>query len=89
MIRYYGALANRVRGKLLPIIYSLLNQQQICKNDVQKVTFVSMMKATFNIDPLSCILCGKKMLLEFALYGKSSVLTLLPFHRKLALLQKI
>ncbi len=27
MIRYYGFLANRVRGKLLPLVYQLLGQK--------------------------------------------------------------
>ena len=34
MIRYYGILANRVRGKLLPIVYDLIDQI------VKPVTFI-------------------------------------------------
>lgn len=90
MIRYYGVLANRVRGKLLPIIYALLGQQQQQRLDTnQKITFASLMKATFNLDPFKCILCGGKMLLELVVYGKSSAHELLSVHRELALLKKI
>ncbi|HLB41296.1 MAG TPA: IS91 family transposase [Gammaproteobacteria bacterium] len=89
MIRYYGALANKVRGKLLPIIYTLLGQEKSRAESIQKITFASLMKATFNIDPLQCILCGKKLLLELVIYGKSSARDLIPFHRELALLKKI
>jgi len=89
MIRYYGALANRVRGKLLPIIYALLGQEKSKQESTSKITFVSLMKATFNVDPLKCILCGKIMVLELVIYGKSSAYELLKIHRELALLKKI
>ena len=88
MIRYYGSLANRVRGKLLPIIYALLGQQQDLDSN-QKISFASLMKKTFNIDPFKCILCGGKMLLELVVYGKSSTSELLSVHRELALLKKL
>ncbi len=58
MIRYYGFLANAIRGKLLPIVYKLLNQ------NVEKQTEVGwrvLMKKTFNTDPLQCILCGYEL----------------------------
>ncbi len=87
MIRYYGTLANRVRGKLLPIIYALLGQQQPCLNP--KISFAALMKTTFNIDPFKCVLCKAKMILDLVIYGKSSTAELLSIHRELALLKKI
>jgi hypothetical protein len=89
MIRDYGALANRVRGKFLPIIYALLGQQQRGLDSLQKISFASLIKATFNIDPFKCILCGGKMVLELVVYGKSSTSQLLSVHRELALLRKL
>jgi Putative transposase len=45
MIRFYGALANRVRGKLLPIIFELLGQKKIVQDALPKITFPSLMKS--------------------------------------------
>ena len=89
MIRYYGVLANRVRGRLLPIVYNLLGQIQMCKNAAQQIDFASLMEKNFGINPLTCILCGKKLLLELVVYGRSAARELLPIHRELALLKKI
>ena len=88
MIRYYGVLANRVRGKFLPILYKLLNQKTVPQNAIKKITFASLMKSNFNIDPFTCILCGKKLVLDLVVYGKSAVHELLHIHRDLALLEK-
>jgi hypothetical protein len=55
MIRYYGFLANAVRGKFLPIVYKLLNQN-VTKEPT--LGWRVLMKKTFNVDPLQCILCG-------------------------------
>lgn len=80
MIRYYGFLANAVRGKLLPIVYKLLNQ------NVEKQTTLGwriLMKKTFNIDPLQCILCGHELAFVGIEFGmKQSKLSL--YHYELA-----
>jgi hypothetical protein len=89
MIRYYGLLANRVRGRLLPRVYNLLGQIQMCKKAAQQASFSSLMEKNFGINPFTCILCGKKLLLELVVYGKTAARELLPFHRELALLKKI
>lgn len=52
MIRYYGFLANRVRGNLLNFVYAALNQ--IKKFDFKKPSYVILMIKSFKIDPLSC-----------------------------------
>ena len=58
MIRYYGFLSNRLRGRLLPIIYEKLGQT------VKTVTgpgYAAMLKGYVNVDPYQCILCGGRM----------------------------
>ena len=59
MIRYYGFLANRVRAKLLPTVYNLLEQPE--RNAI-KITYQDLMIKSFGLDPLKCILCQSKML---------------------------
>ncbi len=87
MIRYYGFLANRVRGKLLPTIYKLLEQEN--KLLSQPPTFTELIQKNFNFDPLSCILCGKQLILASVNFGECKTRELLNFHRELALLKKI
>ena len=59
MIRYYGFLANRVRGSLLNLVYSALNQFK--KFNFKKPNYVMLMIESFGIDPMSCIKCGCAM----------------------------
>lgn len=59
MIRYYGFLANRVRGSILKLVYSALNQFK--KFDFKKPNYVILMIESFGIDPMSCIKCGCTM----------------------------
>jgi len=59
MIRYYGFLANRVRGALLKIVYLALNQVQ--NFDFKKPSYVTLMLKSFGIDPMSCNDCGCTM----------------------------
>jgi hypothetical protein len=87
MIRYYGFLANRVRGKLLPVVYQLLGQKNAAVSPT--LTFAELMQRNFNIDPFACILCGQQLILVAHHPGKSTAHELLPFHRQLALLKKI
>lgn len=87
MIRYYGFLANRVRGKLLPLVYSLLGQ----KNETTQhpLSFAELIQKNFHFNPLTCILCGNQMILSIVNFGKSTIHALLASHRQLALLKKI
>lgn len=86
MIRYYGFLAHRVRGKLLPIVYQLLNQKN---NITPPPTFAELIQKNFHFNPLMCILCGSPLSLTAVHIGLSTAHALFPFHRRLALLQKI
>lgn len=86
MIRYYGFLANRVRGKLLPIVYQLL--QQDSPTTAKPPTYADLIQKDFNFDPLACIICGQKLLLTAVSFGKASTLDLLHHHQELACLKK-
>ena len=68
MIRYYGALANRVRTKCLSKIYDLLNQT-IEKPKI--LSWAHSMYLSFGYDPMRCMLCGGKMLLREIKFGVS------------------
>jgi len=70
-IRYYGFLANRVRGTLLPIVYKFLNTKCLFKTKVY-TPWRQMIKNFFNYDPLQCPGCNsimklKKIVLPFPL----------------------
>jgi len=86
MIRYYGFLANRVRGKLLPIIYSILGQDASSKPHT--ATFAELMMKNFNLDPLKCILCGNKLILSEVAFGNANTGNLIKHHEQLATLKK-
>ncbi|MEE9451596.1 MAG: IS91 family transposase [Gammaproteobacteria bacterium] len=86
MIRYYGFLANRLRGKLLPKVYAALEQE--ASLPPIPLSYAEMIIKNFNFDPFSCILCGHKMVLCAVDFGKLCAHSLLQFHRALALLKK-
>ena len=84
MIRYYGFLSNRTRGKLLPIVYQLLNQNNC--NPTSAPTFSELIQKNFGFNPFKCILCGQQLILSTIRFGKKTS-ELLNFHRELALLK--
>lgn len=86
MVRYYGFLAHRVRGKLLPIVYKLLGQEITQKTPPP--TYTQLIQKDFHFNPLTCILCGHQLVLRATYFGKSAMFQLLRFHRELALLKK-
>jgi len=59
MVRYYGFLSNRKRGKLLPKVYEAFEMEAM-KNQEQP-GFASQMKAFLPTDPYKCILCGNRL----------------------------
>lgn len=87
MIRYYGFLAHRVRGKLLAIVHQLIGQKN--EADAPSLTYAELMQKSFGFNPFTCILCGQKLGLTIVKFGISNVYQLLKFHRELALLKKI
>ena len=84
MVRYYGFLSNRNRGKLLPAVYKLLNQEKL--NQQSLPNFAELIQKNFGFNPLKCILCGHQLILSSAHFGKKTS-ELLNFHRELALLK--
>lgn len=59
MIRYYGFLANRKRGRLLPKVYDVLDM--IHPNVSEKPAFAALIKGFLNTDPYQCILCRNRL----------------------------
>ena len=58
MIRYFGYLSNRLRGKLLPTVHRQLGQSVPI---LIALTYAAMMKGMLRVDPFECILCGCRM----------------------------
>lgn len=83
MIRYYGFLSNRTRGKLLPLVYSAINQPAIKK--IKKLGWRLMMWLNFAQDPLSCKDCNCETHLKQVYYGLSPPLLLLKLQDVLAI----
>lgn len=81
-IRYYGFLANRVRGTLLPMVYNLLDMKQILYAKVYG-TWRDMIKDSFKYDPLKCPFCKTILQLEEIVFGNaSSIMT--SMHKEIA-----
>jgi len=82
MIRYYGFLANRVRGELLPIVNDLLG---VTPNFVTKtISFIDLMKVNFNYDFLKCHSCGGMLKLTRRYFGIFGTRFADEIHQKLA-----
>nr|WP_244886742.1 IS91 family transposase [Endozoicomonas montiporae] len=81
MIRYYGFLATRVRSKLLPKVYDLLDQPE---RKAIPIRFPALMKSSFGVDPLECILCKSRMVMTGIVTGKTMA-ELRQCHERLAL----
>ena len=87
MIRYYGFLANRVRSKLLPLIYKLTETDYDEAKEVH-VSWRTLYKKTFGANPLECVLCKAQMRLGF-ITVKMSAFDLRQNHIKLSCLKII
>lgn len=86
MIRYYGFLAHRVRGKLLPIVRKLLGEIDI-KNLLPPPTYAELIQQNFGFNPFTCILCGQPLVLGHVKFGKTKLVDLFGIHRELAILK--
>lgn len=86
LIRYYGFLANAVRGKLLPRVRRLLHQAE--PEYLHDIGWAELSLTEFNVDPLACIICGSPMLLTAVHFGATAA-ELWQYHRQLALREKI
>ena len=75
MIRYYGFLSNRIRGKKLPLVYKAI--KQVAPKIIKAVTWRMMLILRFNKDPLTCPNCNIQLGLRQVYYGLSPpILTL-------------
>ena len=83
-IRYYGFLATRVRGQLLPHVRQLLGQVTNLPHSAQKVytSWRQMLVSSFGKDPLRCPACGALMALSFIVFPAQRSLT--AFHQEIA-----
>ncbi|HFI5335102.1 TPA: hypothetical protein ACGQS5_002790 [Serratia liquefaciens] len=59
MMRYYGFLANRKRGTLLPKVNEALSMTP--REKPQRPGFAVLMKAFLGTDPYQCILCKGRL----------------------------
>ncbi|MCP5037002.1 MAG: IS91 family transposase, partial [Rhodobacteraceae bacterium] len=83
MIRYYGFLAHRVRSTLLPKVYALLDQPT---PQPPTIRWPALLKHSFGLDPLQCILCQAPLRLSALVKGLSTP-ELQHYHRPLALMK--
>ena len=82
MIRYYGILANRVRSKLLPILYRLLGQTK--KGQLILPSYSSLLYYNFSLNPMICSKCSALMAHVLTIYKNISTHHLLQKHDFLA-----
>ncbi len=80
-IRYYGFLANRVRGKLLPLVYKFLNMRIVSKYKVY-TPWRQMIINLFKYDPLKCPVCNSIMVLTSTVFNSYS--SLISMHKEIA-----
>ena len=80
MILYYGFLVNRVSGKLLPLVYKLLNQKI---KTPKFIGWAGLINNAFGNNPLNCILPWHKMQLTRMSFGMN-INQLLDNHEKIA-----
>ena len=82
MIRYAGFLANRCRGKLLPIVKLLVGD--FSDKKPKHISWRTLYRKTFGANPLQCILCNSMLKLGYISVGTSTQ-QLLSHHTKIAL----
>lgn len=84
MIRYYGFLAHRVRGQLLPRVNQILGHEI---EEKKAPTYAQMMQKYFGVNPLICVLCQFPLVLVATYFNKNNIFNLTQHHRELALLK--
>jgi len=70
-IRYYGFLSHKLRGKLLPVVYHLLNIKTVTTTKVY-IAWSTMIRTTYNYDPMKCPQCKTPMILQTVVQPSSS-----------------
>jgi hypothetical protein len=70
-IRYYGFLSHKLRGKLLPVVYHLLNIKTVTTTKVY-ITWSTLIRTTYTYDPMKCPQCKTPMILQTLVQPSSS-----------------
>ena len=86
MIRYYGFLANRVRGEKLLLVRALLGQEPNPKPYNMK--YAELMQKTLGINPKECILCESEMTIKYRRIGANAAF-FYEHHEALALRKRL
>lgn len=68
MVRYYGFLACRKRGELLPKVYEALMME--ARKKPEQPGFAALMKGFLRTAPCKCILCGNRLRFVSAQAGR-------------------
>ena len=74
-IRYYGFLSHKLRGKLLPVVYRLLNMKTVTTTKVY-ISWSTMIRTTYYYDPMRCPQCKTSMILQTVVLPSSDSLIL-------------
>lgn len=69
MIRYYGFLSMRRRGKALPKVYAALDMK--VEAEPKMPCYASMLKGYVKVDPYECILCESRLVFRNFRVGNS------------------
>ena len=85
MIRYYGFLSFRTRGKLLPIIYKLLGQ---VITEPKKIIYADLCKRFLCEDPFQCLVCGARIMVQ-KIQKRARLSKIMEHHEALATMQWI
>jgi hypothetical protein len=80
-IRYFGFLANRVRGKLLPLVHALLNSTTNLAKKIY-IPWRTMIIESLGFDPLICPNCRNNLLLSNISFA--SKINFLSMHKQIA-----
>lgn len=70
MVRYYGFLSNRKRGRLLPLVYLALEKKSL--KQAEPLTYAKQYKGFTGNDPYQCVLCGNRMKFTGFMKGKKN-----------------
>jgi hypothetical protein len=79
MIRYYGFLSNRTRGKILPLVYSSIKQG--AQKIIKVVGWRLMIWLSCKKDPLACPNCDIPMQLSKVYFGLSPPLLVMRINK--------
>ena len=85
MIRYFGFLSYRTRGKLLPKVYELLGQ---VVKEPPTITYAELFAANFYDNPALCLVCNSPMIPVYT-QPETTLESLKPYHKALATRQII